>query len=200
MMGMRPVDGSAGGPVPPGLQPPSRPPRPAAQGKGVEGLGVGIRTSGQVCRPRARGGRPAAAVVLLLALSLGLTAGCKRRTRPEPAVTRPEITAIGVNSWLWQSALYTLKFMPLATVDSAGGVIVTDWYQNPNQPDERMKVQVFILDAALRADALQVSATRQVRQGGQWIQAPVRAGTVQRLEEIILERARNLRQAAVAPR
>lgn len=90
--------------------------------------------------------------------------------------------------------------MPLATVDSAGGVIVTDWYQNPNQPDERMKVQVFILDAALRADALQVSATRQVRQGGQWIQAPVRAGTVQRLEEIILERARNLRQAAVAPR
>jgi hypothetical protein len=139
-------------------------------------------------------------LVLALALSVGLLGGCKRGNKPEPAVTRPEITAIGVNSWLWQSALTTLRFMPLATVDSAGGVIVTDWYQNPNQPDERMKVQVFILDAALRADALQVSATRQVRQGGEWRQAPVRAGTVQRLEEIILERARNLRQAAVAPR
>lgn len=138
-------------------------------------------------------------LLAVLAAALAL-AGCKRRGKPEPAVARPEITAIGVNSWLWQSALSTLQFMPLATVDSAGGVIVTDWYQNPNQPDERMKVQVLILDAALRADALQVSAIRQVRQGGQWVQAPVRAGTVQRLEEIILERARNLRQAAVMPR
>jgi hypothetical protein len=101
-----------------------------------------------------------------------------------------------VNSWLWQASLYTLQFMPLATVDSAGGVIVTDWYQNPREPGERMKVSVIILDAVLRADALQVSATRQVQQNGQWVQAPVRAGTVQKLEEIILERARNLRQAA----
>ena len=87
--------------------------------------------------------------------------------------------------------------MPLATVDSAGGVIVTDWYQNPQQPNERIKVSAIILDAVLRADALQVSATRQVLQNGQWVQAPVRAGTVQRLEEVILERARNLRQAAL---
>ncbi len=144
--------------------------------------------------------RTAVPLALALALSLGLVAGCRRGERPEPAAARPEITSIGVNSWLWQAALATLKFMPMATVDSAGGVIVTDWYQNPNQPDERMKVQVFILDAALRADALQVSATRQVRRGSEWVQAPVRAGTVQRLEEIILERARNLRQAAVAPR
>jgi hypothetical protein len=138
----------------------------------------------------------------LLALAVASTSGCGRLRKKDevPAVMRPEVTAIGVNSWLWQASLYTVQFMPLATIDSAGGVIVTDWYQNPDRPNERVKVQVLILDAALRADALQVSATRQVLQGGQWVQAPVRAGTVQRLEEIILERARNLRQAATAPR
>lgn len=134
----------------------------------------------------------------LLAGALALLAlgGCNRKDSPNVAAAQAEITQIGVNSWLWQASLYTLQFMPLATVDSAGGVIVTDWYQNPRDPSERMKVSVIILDAVLRADALQVSATRQVQQNGQWVQAPVRAGTVQKLEEIILERARNLRQAA----
>jgi hypothetical protein len=133
---------------------------------------------------------------LAAALALMALAGCKKDESPNVAASQAEITQIGVNSWLWQASLYTLQFMPLATVDSAGGVIVTDWYQNPREPGERMKVSVIILDAVLRADALQVSATRQVQQNGQWVQAPVRAGTVQKLEEIILERARNLRQAA----
>lgn len=132
-----------------------------------------------------------AGAVTLLALG-----ACRKNDSPNVAASQAEITQIGVNSWLWQASLYSLQFMPLATVDSAGGVIVTDWYQNPKDPSERMKVSVIILDAVLRADALQVSATRQVQQNGQWVQAPVRAGTVQKLEEIILERARNLRQAA----
>lgn len=134
--------------------------------------------------------------LLATALALVALAGCKKNESANVAASKAEITQIGVNSWLWQASLYTLQFMPLATVDSAGGVIVTDWYQNPREPGERMKVSVIILDAVLRADALQVSATRQVQQNGQWVQAPVRAGTVQKLEEIILERARNLRQAA----
>lgn len=137
------------------------------------------------------------AVLSLAAVLMLAPAGCRKKERPETAVARAEITQIGVNTWLWQASLYTLQFMPLATVDSAGGVIVTDWYQNPQDPTERIKVTAVILDAVLRADALQVSATRQVQQGGQWVQAPVRAGTVQRLEEVILERARNLRQAAL---
>ncbi len=48
--------------------------------------------------------------------------------------------------------------------DSAGGVIVTDWYTNPQNPAERMKVTVTILDQDLRADALRVAASRQVMQ------------------------------------
>lgn len=106
------------------------------------------------------------------------------------------VTTIGVNAYLWQAALDTLSFAPLAQADSNGGVIVTDWYANPNSPNERVKVTVTILDADLRADALRVAASRQTLQNGQWIEAPVTAATVQRLEEIILTRARDLRRAA----
>ena len=109
-----------------------------------------------------------------------------------------QVTTIGVNSYLWRAALDTLSFAPLATVDSAGGVIVTDWYANPSSPNDRVKVTATIMDANLRADALRVAASRQVLQNGQWVEAPVSAATVQRLEEIILTKARDLRRSAVA--
>ncbi|MEA3013669.1 MAG: hypothetical protein QOD42_2214 [Sphingomonadales bacterium] len=109
-----------------------------------------------------------------------------------------QVTTIGVNAYLWRASLDTLAFAPLAQSDSNGGVIVTEWYTNPQNPTERAKVSVAILDRDLRADALRVTASRQTLQNGQWIEAPVTAATVQRLEEIILTRARDLRRAAIA--
>ena len=109
-----------------------------------------------------------------------------------------QVTTIGVNAYLWRAALDTLSFAPIAQTDSAGGVIVTDWYANPQNPSERVKVTAAILDADLRADALRVTAAREILQNGQWMPAPVTAATVQRLEEIILTRARDLRRAAIA--
>ena len=107
------------------------------------------------------------------------------------------VTAIGVNSYLWRASLETLSFMPLTQADSAGGVIVTDWYSNPQNPNERVKLSVSILDQDLRADALRVAASREVLQGGTWVTAPVQAATVQRLEDIILTKARDLRRSAI---
>lgn len=109
-----------------------------------------------------------------------------------------QVTTIGVNAYLWRAALETLSFAPMAQVDSAGGVIVTDWYANPASPNERVKVTATILDRDLRADALRVAASRQVNQNGVWVEAPVSAATVQRLEEIILTKARDLRRSALA--
>ena len=109
-----------------------------------------------------------------------------------------QTTTIGVNAYLWRAALETLSFAPLAQSDSNGGVIVTEWYANPANPSERVKVTATILDADLRADALRVTAAREVMQNGQWLAAPVTAATVQRLEEIILTRARDLRRIAIA--
>ena len=79
----------------------------------------------------------------------------------------------------------------------SSGVIITDWYSNPKAPGERVKLTVAVLDPDLRADALRVSAARQVYQNGAWVDAPVSAATVQKLEDIILTRARDLRRAAV---
>ena len=87
--------------------------------------------------------------------------------------------------------------MPMAQVDSDGGVIVTDWYANPQVPEERVKLTVYILDRTLRADGLRVAAVRQQNNGGNWVDVPVRAGTVQKLEEAILSRARDLRRSQI---
>jgi hypothetical protein len=113
-------------------------------------------------------------------------------------IAASQVTTIGVNAYLWRAALETLSFAPLVQADANGGVIVTDWYANPSSPNERVKVTATILDRDLRADALRVAASRQVLQGGQWVNAPVAAATVQRLEEIILTRARDLRRTAVS--
>ena len=136
---------------------------------------------------------------LMLAALLPLTAcGGGSKERPKADLAASKITTIGVNSYLWRASLDTLSFMPMVQTDSNGGVIVTDWYINPNSPNERMKLTVSILDQDLRADALRVAASRQVNQGGQWVNAPVEAATTQKLEEIILTKARDLRRMAIA--
>jgi predicted small lipoprotein YifL len=140
--------------------------------------------------------RPLRTALLSTAL-LALAACGGRGDRPKADLAASQVTTIGVNSYLWRATLDTLSFMPLLQTDSNGGVIVTDWYSNPAQPGERMKVTVSILDRDLRADALRVAALRQVNQGGQWVEAAVQAATVQKLEDIILTRARDLRRAAV---
>ncbi|WP_245228787.1 DUF3576 domain-containing protein [Pontixanthobacter sp. CEM42] len=133
--------------------------------------------------------------MLLVTAALGSLAACGGgRERPSADLAASQLTTIGVNSYLWRAALDTVAFAPLLQADSAGGVIVTDWYANPTNPGERVKVTVTILDQDLRADALRVAASRQVAQGGGWVDAPVQAATVQKLEDIILTKARDLRR------
>ena len=139
--------------------------------------------------------RSATAFAVIAALSLGACAG--KKDRPQADLAASKITTIGVNSYLWRAALDTLNFMPLTSADPYGGVIITDWYSDPQVPTERMKVTVTILDQDLRADALRVTALREVNRGGQWVAAPVQAATTQKLEDIILTKARDLRRASI---
>jgi hypothetical protein len=99
-------------------------------------------------------------------LALGLSACGHKKQRPQLDLAASKVTTIGVNAYLWRASLETLSFMPLLQTDSNGGVIVTDWYANPKNPGERVKVTVSILDQDLRADALRVAASRQVSQNG----------------------------------
>ena len=135
--------------------------------------------------------------IVLACAAIASLAACGGRERPQADLAASQITTIGVNSYLWRAALETVSFAPLVQADSAGGVIITDWYANPSNPGERVKVTVTILDQDLRADALRVAASRQVSQAGTWVDAPVQAATVQKLEDIILTKARDLRRQAM---
>lgn len=102
--------------------------------------------------------------------------------------------ATTVNRYLWAASLETLDFLPVFSADPIAGLIITDWYVNPEAPGERFKTNVYILDSALRADALRVSVFRQERtEAGEWIDASVNPATAREIENAILTRARQLR-------
>ena len=102
---------------------------------------------------------------------------------------------LGVNSFLWRASLDTLAFMPLASADPFGGVIITDWYEDPNARGERFKITLLILDRTLRADGIKASLFKQTRDGetGEWQDASVADSIERQLEDSILTRARQLR-------
>ncbi|MCH7795134.1 MAG: DUF3576 domain-containing protein [Proteobacteria bacterium] len=105
---------------------------------------------------------------------------------------------IAVNSFLWRASLDTISFMPLASADPFGGVIITDWYSPPESQDERFKVTVYILGRTLRADGIRAAVFRQRQDtAGSWTDAAVQQETTVDLENAILTRARQLRVAGL---
>jgi hypothetical protein len=133
---------------------------------------------------------------LTLSACLVLMTGCGGRAgHPfERSAHAAPAGAIGVNGYLWRATLDTLAFMPLQSADPYGGVVITDWYVNPEKPDERFKATVYILDSRLRADGLNVTVFKEVSNGaGGWIASPTAAQTATDIENSILTRARQLR-------
>ena len=131
------------------------------------------------------------ALIGLTVLSLSGLAGCATGHKGAPAASA---NAIGVNAYLWRATLDTLAFMPLASADPYGGVVNTDWYTNPEKPDERFKCTVYILDTRLRGDGLKVAVFKQTSNGqGAWVDSPVSDQTEIDIENAILTRARQLR-------
>jgi hypothetical protein len=113
------------------------------------------------------------------------------------APANPQV--IGVNGYLWRATLDTLAFMPLASADPYGGVVITEWYANPEKPDERFKCTVYILDTRLRADGLNVTVYKQVRDAtGGWVDATASDQTAIDIENAILTRARQLRLSNIS--
>ncbi len=102
---------------------------------------------------------------------------------------------IGVNGFLWRAALDTVSFMPIASADPFGGVILTDWYTSPDAPNERTKLNIFIRDRDLTANGVKVSVFRQAKTGTNWADAPVASTTSGSIENAILTSARQIRIA-----
>jgi hypothetical protein len=141
----------------------------------------------------------------LAALCVVAVSGCAHAPNPggliphlgsKPAPANAPQAGIGVNAYLWRATLDTLAFMPLASADPFGGVVITDWYVNPEKVDERLKATVYILDTRLRADGLNVTVFKQTKDAsGNWVDAPVAGQTDIDIENAILTRARQLRLA-----
>ncbi|MCP5405659.1 MAG: DUF3576 domain-containing protein [Pseudomonadaceae bacterium] len=104
---------------------------------------------------------------------------------------------IAVNSYLWRASLESVGFMPLAAADSNGGTIITDWYTNPNNAAERLKVNILILGKQLRADAVKATVFKQTKTGTGWADAPADEATARQLEDIILTKARAMKVQAL---
>lgn len=101
---------------------------------------------------------------------------------------------IGVNSFLWRATLDTLTFMPITSADPFGGVILTDWYEDPKAVGERFKITALILDRSLRTDAIKVTVHKQAKdETGEWRDQPVNNDLARKLEDTILTHARELR-------
>ena len=101
---------------------------------------------------------------------------------------------IGVNSYLWRASLETISFMPVSSADPFGGVVITDWYTPGETPNERFKLNIYILGKALRADGVKVAVFRQVKDAsGGWADANTPDQTGLKIEDAILTKARQLR-------
>ena len=73
--------------------------------------------------------------------------GSKKGTNYEFASANP----------LWRATLDTLDFMPLASANYSGGIVITDWYSENNSPNESVKISVRFLTNEIRSDALDIN-------------------------------------------
>lgn len=129
---------------------------------------------------------------IIFVASLAISACGKDKDNTRVEIQENMTSAIGVNGYLWRASLDALEALPIAQTDSAGGIIITDWFSDPTAPQERLKVTVTISDMRLRADALNVNVSRQQMVQGVWVNSTVLEGTEKKIEDTILSRARDL--------
>jgi hypothetical protein len=134
---------------------------------------------------RATGGNPQTAGIVVF--------GVDRSRQEREAAAAGGGAGMTVNAFLWRATLDTLSFMPLASADPFGGVIITDWYTPPQAQNERFKATAYVLGRQLRSDGVRVQLFRQVLRNGQWVDAPASTATNSELEDRVLARARELR-------
>ena len=79
-------------------------------------------------------------------ISLKGTFGGSKSTNYEFSTSNP----------LWRASLEIIDFMPLATVDYSGGIIITDWYSDGKNFDESIKITVRFMSNEVRSDSVKI--------------------------------------------
>ena len=68
----------------------------------------------------------------------------------------------GTSNVLWRASLKTIDFIPLATVDYSGGIIITDWYSEGKLNKEQIKIQIRFVSTELRSESIQVISYKKI--------------------------------------
>ena len=63
---------------------------------------------------------------------------------------------------LWRASLDTIDFMPLASVNYSGGIIITDWYSNNSNSKEKIKISIRFLTNEIRSDAIDIKIFKKI--------------------------------------
>ena len=100
---------------------------------------------------------------------------------------------INVNGYLWRASLDVLSIAPLISTDALGGIIITDWYTNENIKDKRIKITAHIRTSELRSDGIKVKVHVQKLIDNVWSNTVTDNKLALKIENNILNEARNLR-------
>ena len=98
-----------------------------------------------------------------------------------------------VNAYLWRASLNILSFTPLISTDALGGTIISDWYINKKNKNQRMKITAFIKTAELKSNGIGVKVHIQSFKDGYWSETYTNKDLETKIENNILNEARNLR-------
>tara|TARA_B100000029_G_C17579144_1_gene959068 strand:+ start:1982 stop:2581 length:600 start_codon:yes stop_codon:yes gene_type:complete len=106
-----------------------------------------------------------------------------------------QVAAMGmpINPYLWRASLESISFMPLSSADPFGGIIITEWYNDEKNLNERCKVNIFIKGAELTTNNLKASIFCQEKESGNWIDISVDNDKNIDFENAILEKAKKIR-------
>ena len=100
---------------------------------------------------------------------------------------------IPINPYLWRGSLETIEFMPLVSADPFAGIIITDWYADFNNPNERCKLNIFIKGSEMKPINLKVNSFCQVMVDGNWLDKQINQKNNADLENAILNKAKKIR-------
>ena len=102
-------------------------------------------------------------------------------------------SSTSVNAYLWRASLNILSFTPLISTDALGGTIISDWYINKKNKNQRMKITAFIKTSDLRSNGIGVKVHIQSFKDGYWSETYTNKDLETKIENNILNEARNLR-------
>lgn len=128
-------------------------------------------------------------------LDKGLAYGMDKDRLNRKIDKRPKSGKSKINSYVWKASLDAVRAYPLLANDASRGIIVTDWYAAPGNPDDRRQIRIEVMGPDIRRDTLFVSVARQVRNSGEsvWSDAAVQATVAQSLEDDIIFTAKDIR-------